>query len=108
MLIETEKQKSGENFQKTLLVEADFYRSLIRRSFVDLNAAECKTLDNLFRHFCRIATAEQSATVFKTARALLADKLDYVKRRPGKNQRDALRMYVRAAVNKTEYQAREF
>lgn len=103
MLTETKKQKTVENFQKTLLLEADLYLSFIQRSFVDLEPAEWKTLDNLFRHFCELARHEQSAQVFKTARALLADKLDYIQRRPGKDQRDALRMYVRAIVDKTGY-----
>ena len=79
---------------------------MIQRNFRDLAPAECKTLDNLFRHFRELATAEKSARVFKTARALLLDKLDYVNRRPGKTQRDALRMYVRAVVDKTGYRAR--
>ena len=101
----TEKKDS---FQKTLLLEADFYRGFVSRSFIDLDPVERKTLDNLFRHLCELARHEQSARIFKTARALLADKMDYVRRRPGKNHRDALRMYVRAICDKTGYRKREF
>lgn len=103
----TMAEQTGD-FHKTLLSEADFYRGFVQRSFRDLAPVEWKTLDNLFRHFCELAKAERSARIFKTARALLADKLDYVKRRPGKTQRDALRMYVRAIVDKSGYRPREF
>lgn len=105
MLQDVERQKSGAEGQKNLLTEADIYHRLIARSFIDLLPAEWKTLDNLFQHLCQQATAERSGRIFKTARALLVDKLDYVRRRPGKTQRDALRMYVRAIVDKTGYRS---
>ena len=90
------------DFQKAMLKDAGLYCDMVHRHFPDLFPTEKKTFNNIFLHLVDIARKDNSTDIFKTARELLADKLDYVERH-GKTDLDAKRMYVKAIVKRTGY-----
>lgn len=87
--------------------ETTVYLTAIDRAFPDLLPTEKKTFENLYRHLLNIAKAQTSTAIFQTARTLLADKLDYI-RRHKKTEADGKRMFVKALVTLTGYTPKRF